>query len=123
MGVKDHRSLIAWKEARALVLQVLDLSRTAWRPWASAVFAQLQRSSLSVQLNIAEGYANRGSARYKWHLRVAYGSAVEAGDLLELLGSAGLVRAELAAALIARNVTTQKLLWGLIRNLPDHGGG
>lgn len=118
MGVKDHRSLVAWKEARALVLQVLDLSRTAWKPWASAVFGQLQRCSLSVQLNIAEGYAYQGTARYKWHLRVAYGSAVEAGDLLELLGSAELIGADRAKALVAHNVATQKLLWGLIRSLP-----
>ena len=112
----DHRSLRAWKEARAVVLHVLSLSRTSWQPWAGAVFAQLQRASLSVQLNIAEGYAQRGSGHHVNHFRIAYGSAVETGDLLELLIDSGLLPATAAADVIARNDASQKLTWGLIRS-------
>jgi len=47
---------------------------------ASALFAQLQRASLSVELNIAEGYSFGPSRTYTRHFGVAYGSAVEGGD-------------------------------------------
>ena len=48
---------------------------------------RVQRSSLSVQLNIAEGYAFfSDSATWRKHLRIAYGSAVETDDLLDLMG-------------------------------------
>ncbi len=110
-----HSSLLAWKEANAVALRVLALSRTCWQPWAAAVFAQLQRASLSVQLNISEGYALRGSRNHLWHLRVAYGSAVETGDLLRILLDAGVVPETEMGDLLDHNVTTQKLLWGLIR--------
>jgi four helix bundle protein len=49
-----------------------------------SAFAQLQRASLSVQLNIAEGYAFGDSPSFTRHLAIAYGSAVETGELLEV---------------------------------------
>ena len=58
--------------------------RTNWKPYAAALFSQLQRASLSVQLNIAEGYAYADSPCFTRHLSIAYGSAVETGDLLEI---------------------------------------
>ncbi len=119
--MRDHHSLRAWREARAVVLRVVALSESAWRPWAAAIFGQLQRSSLSVQLNVAEGYALRGSARFAWHLRVAYASAVETGDLLGLLHDAHLISPEVARELIDGNDASQKLIWGLLRSLPPDG--
>ena len=79
--MRDHKSLVAWQVANDVVRGVLRACRFRWRPYAAALFDQLQRSSLSVQLNIAEGYALREHRRFCYHLRVAYGSAVETGDL------------------------------------------
>jgi four helix bundle protein len=62
----------------------IGLARDTWKPHAAALFSQLQRASLSVQLNIAEGYAFGESPTYTRHLRIAYGSAVETGELLEV---------------------------------------
>ena len=49
------------------------------------MFSQIQRSSLSVQLNTAEGYALWYAKQRHRHLRIAYGSAVETVDVLELM--------------------------------------
>ena len=115
--MRDHRSLEAWQEARQTVLEVLSLSRMSWRPWAAAMFSQLQRSSLSVQLNLAEGYAY-GKCRTTHRLwRVAYGSAVETGDLLELLGDALVIDREACRILTLRNDRVQRLTWGLVRSV------
>ena len=45
---------------------------TGLEPCAAAVFSQLQRSSLSVQLNIAEGYANGASRSFTRHLNLLH---------------------------------------------------
>ena len=114
----SHRSLRAWQEAREIALEVIDLSRRCWQPWASAMFAQVQRSSLSVQLNLAEGYTygrSRSTLRF-W--RIAYGSAVETGDLLRLLGDSGVIDCTAAAGLARRNDGVQRLIWGLISAIP-----
>ena len=75
--VRDHTSLRAWQEAHAISVAVIRLARSSWKPYASALFNQLQRASLSVQLNIAEGYPFGDSPTFTRHLGIAYGSAVE----------------------------------------------
>ena len=87
-----HKDLKAWQAAHSVVRLVLHMSRTAWTPHAGAVFTQLQRSALSIQLNIAEGYASGPSPRCRQLLRIAYASAVETEDLLEMLSEEGLIQ-------------------------------
>ena len=70
--MRDHRSLEAWKEARIVNLEVLRVAKLHWKPWASALIGQLLRSSLSVQLNIAEGATFSRSPTYTRHLGIAY---------------------------------------------------
>jgi four helix bundle protein len=117
--MRDHRSLLAWQEARAVVLGVIHLARSSWQPWASAIFSQLQRSSLSVQLNIAEGYAYVKTPSFQRHLTITYGSAVETGELLEIALDAQVVTPETGNPLVVRNHRSQRLLLGMLkRNKP-----
>jgi four helix bundle protein len=83
--MQDHRSLIAWQRAREVVLDICHRRDSLWRRETSAMVEQLQRSALSAQLNLAEGYAWRPGLRWQNHLAIAYGSAVETTDLLDLL--------------------------------------
>jgi four helix bundle protein len=113
--MRDHKSLHAWQEARGVVLGVIGLARTAWKSYAAALFSQLQRSSLSLQLNIAEGYAYGRSRTFTRHLNVAYGSAVETEELLQLALDAEVVMPETVGHLLQRNRRSQRLLLGMIR--------
>jgi four helix bundle protein len=113
--MRDHRSLEAWQEARTVVLGTLEISRTNWKPYAAALFSQLQRASLSVQLNIAEGYAFGDSPSFTRHLSIAYGSSVETGELLELGLEAGIIPPSLAQQILDSNRRSQRLLLGLLR--------
>jgi four helix bundle protein len=112
--MRDHRSLHAWQEARAVVVGVIDLGKDSWKPYAAALFSQLQRASLSVQLNIAEGYAFGESPTYTRHPRIAYGSAVETGELLEIGLETDVVRLDVGSHLLKRNQRSQRLLLGLL---------
>jgi four helix bundle protein len=113
--MRDHRKLEAWHEARAVTLSVISLSREHWRPWAAALFAQLQRASLSVQLNIAEGMTFGDSPSYTRFLGIAYGSAVETGELLELLSQTGALPESVRDELLTRSGRCQRLLLGLLK--------
>jgi four helix bundle protein len=112
--MRDHKSLIAWQKSRRVVHRVLEIGIHHWSPPAAAVIGQLQRSSLSVQLNIAEGHARRASSQFKYHLNVAYGSAVETIELLEILRDHSLIPATDAEATIAVAIETRALLLGLL---------
>ena len=113
--MRDHKSLIAWQKARAVADGVIRTSVRHWSPSAAAVIAQLQRSSLSVQLNIAEGHALRSQPQFRYHLRVAYGSAVETIELLELLRDHRLIPVQEADSMISTAVESRALLLGQLR--------
>jgi len=62
---------MAWQRANELTRFVIKLSTVSWKPQFTAIFSQLQRSSLFIQLNIAEGYSFGNSATLRKHLRMA----------------------------------------------------
>lgn len=99
-----------------MALAVFGLCREAWRPWAAAAFAQVQRSALSAQLNIAEGYAYGTRASFSRFLRYAYGSAVETTDLLVILHDAGLCTDDAIRPIVARSKRSQALILGLLKS-------
>jgi four helix bundle protein len=117
--MRDHTSLEAWREALAVSISVLELSRNNWKPYAHAVFNQVQRSSVSVQTNIAEGYSFTNSPSFHRHLRIAYGSSVETGDLLLLLEKAEIVPPDLVQPIATRCRRCQRLLLGLIKRYAE----
>lgn len=98
-----------------MTIQVIGLSRIHWKPYASALFAQLQRASLSTQLNIAEGYTFGNSPSFTRHLGIAYGSAVETGELLELGLDADILPMESASVALNGVRNVQQLLMGLLK--------
>src|SRR5688572_17949102 len=115
--MRDHKSLLAWQEAHAVILALLPAIRQVKHAYANPIFAQLQRAALSVQLNIAEGYALKASKRFRNHLDIAYGSAVETAELLELSGELCLLSTELIVSTLEHCRLCQRLLRGLINHL------
>ena len=96
--MRDHRSLIAWQRAHDFVLAAYRISNQIWHPSIAPLIDQLRRSSASIQLNISEGYALGSAPLFRRHLTIAYGSAVESLDIVELLQKlAPKGQAELAA--------------------------
>ena len=100
-----------------MVLVLLPAIRQLEYFYRNPVLSQLQRAALSVQLNIAEGYALRTPRRFRNHLEIAYGSAVETAELLELCRDLDLLAAEMIAAMLHRCRHCQQLLRGLIKHL------
>ena len=113
--MRDHRSLLAWQEARWVTGASIALCKKHWKPYGSAVFDQLQRAAVSAQINIAEGYALAGLRRFHNHLVIAYGSAVEVGDLLTTGTEESLFPEEVSKPAIEHNRLAQALLPGLLK--------
>lgn len=112
--MRDHTSLFAWQEARKVSQRVILLAQTHWRPHLKAVYDQLQRSALSVQLNIAEGYALSRPSLFCRHLRIAYGSAIETNELLEHLAEFLPNERDEIEQIKASSQRSQRLLLGLL---------
>jgi four helix bundle protein len=113
--MRDHRSLRAWREAHAASIGVIRLARDTWRPYAAALYAQLQRASLSVELNIAEGYTFGDSPTFTRHLGIAYGSAVETVELLRLGIESDVLPQAPGQEVMAHADSARVLLLGLVK--------
>ena len=113
--MSSHRSLAAWKEARKVSLAVIEASRKYWKPWASALFNQVLRSSSSVQLNIAEGSSYGPSKTYVRFLTIAYGSAIETIEVIELLIDSNTIPDEFGRELLANAGKSRQILVGLLK--------
>jgi len=113
--MRDHRSLEAWRQSREVSRLALRLCRAHWVPFAAAAYSQLQRAALSVQLNIAEGYASGGPRRFANHLSIAYGSAIEVEEILEILTEEALIPNDLSIQAVTHTHRCQRLLLGLLK--------
>lgn len=108
--MRSHRDLRAWQQANAVAADAFRFADAHWSPRHSTIYDQLRRASLSVALNIVEGFASGPGPRCRNHIRIAYGSAVETTAILEFLTELGLDPQELTA----RSKHTQALtlrLW------------
>jgi four helix bundle protein len=88
-AMRSHKQIIAWQVARELTVAVHRWVDGHWTPPRSSALEQLRRASLSVRLNIVEGYACGPGPRCRNHLRIAFGSAVECTEILEFLSELG----------------------------------
>lgn len=113
--MRDPKSLIAWRTAHSVVLDVYRVCRRYWHPSGSAIFDQLQRAALSVQLNIAEGHALGSVPKFRQHLTIANGSSVETIECLELLPETGLMRPDTVGPILDQAILDRGLLLGLLR--------
>jgi four helix bundle protein len=90
------------------------LAQVRWGSASAPLLGQLQRAAISVHVNIAEGYGLATGPQFRRHLRIAYGSALETGELLELGLDTGLIAQE-HAAVLDRCRRSQRLLLGLLK--------
>lgn len=117
--MRDHKSLLAWVEARTITRVIFRLTRSHWSPHAAELFRQLQRAALSIQLNIAEGHALGDRGRFGNHLAVAYGSATETAELVELAIEDGSLPKDAGEAVLMNTHKCERLLLGLLKRYRD----
>ena len=83
---------------------------------SGSAWEQARRAALSVALNLVEGYAWAPGARWRYHLRVTNGSALEALYAIRFLGRIGALDADSADELIALAEQSKRKVWALLRS-------
>ena len=74
---KAFRKLIVWERAHALTLAIYKASERFPKHELFGLTSQIRRASVSVESNIAEGYALGTAPNYLCHLNIAIGSLAE----------------------------------------------
>ena len=118
--------LPVWQEAARLYNTVLDLLETAGLPLSSGFRNQLDRASLSVSNNIAEGFERSTTAELLSFIAIARGSAGEVRSMMAVVKDRAGLR-KYAAALdriraLAESCARQLTGWaGAVEKLPFDG--
>ncbi len=82
VSITKFEDLIAWQEARALVKSVYKITLDGAFAKDFGMRDQIQRASVSVMTNIAEGFDCESTAEFARFLGIARRSAVEVQSLL-----------------------------------------
>ncbi|MDN5202068.1 four helix bundle protein [Fulvivirgaceae bacterium BMA10] len=73
----NFRELKVWQNARTLVKQIYDISRSLPENEKYGLIQQIRRSAVSIPSNIAEGSGKMGNKEFTHFLRISLGSAYE----------------------------------------------
>jgi four helix bundle protein len=82
--MRGCRELVVWQKAMDLVVQIYRITRTFPKSEVNGLAGQMQRASVSVPSNIAEGQALKQTQAYLRHLAIASGSLAELETQLEI---------------------------------------
>jgi four helix bundle protein len=112
-GVKRFEELIAWQKARELTRDVFALTEKPALARKYGLVDQLERASVSIMSNVAEGFERGGSAEFHQFLVVAKASCAEVRSLLYVLLDAGYIDETVFARMRAQADEVGKVIGGL----------
>lgn len=78
-----YKKLIAWQIADKLAWEIYKLTDKFPKDEIYGLTSQIRRSSLSVPLNIVEGYSRNNKNEFRQFLRISLGSLSETAYLIE----------------------------------------
>ncbi len=114
MSTNSFKDLVVWQKAHietvAIYKNFNHINDFSFRD-------QIQRASVSVMNNIAEGYARRSDKAFINFLRIAKGSNTEVESMLILAGSLNYISIDKQTKLLEDNAIVGKMLSSFINKL------
>ncbi len=114
MTIEKFEDILSWQKGIDLTVAVYNLFRN------NSDFSfkdQIQRTSLSVSNNIAEGYERRSNKEFKQFLYIAKGSVGEVRSMLYVANKLKYLNQEQFNSLFQSCIKISKLTSGLIQKL------
>lgn len=114
MKIERFEDIIAWQKAKELTISIyneLESSRDF------GFKDQIQRASISIMNNIAEGFERRSNKEFSYFLFVAKGSCGEVRSMLLLATELKKIEKQKAEKFAAQAEEISKILSGLIKSL------
>ena len=114
MKIEKFEDIIAWRKAEELTVFIYKIFKNnkdfGFRD-------QIQRASVSIMNNIAEGFERKGDKEFKQFLFIAKGSCGEVGSMLYLALSLEYINKEQYEKCYNLTIDISRLLSGFIRTL------
>ena len=116
--MQSYKELKVYKEAYMQVKRVYEIAKKLPSEERYELSSQIRRASVSIPLNIAEGYGKVETGKELIrYLSIARGSSAEMEVLLDLIYDFGYVNESEYAEMKERQERVGKMLTGLIRSI------
>ena len=113
----NFRQLNIWKEARLLVKEVYLLTKKFPSDERFGLISQINRCSISVPSNIAEGSARSTNKDFAHFLKISLGSLFELETQLLLSADLNMISESENEELFKRIIVLQKMISNFIKTL------
>jgi len=114
MPISRFEDILAWQKAKELTLGVY---RAFGENRDYSFRDQIQRASVSVMNNIAEGFERKGDREFQRFLYIAKGSAGEIRSMLYLARELKYITEDRCSELLELSKEISKMLYGFIKSL------
>ena len=114
MKIERFEDIIAWQKAKELTLHIYSLFKDS-RDFSYK--DQIQRASVSIMNNIAEGFERKSNNEFKQFLYIAKGSCGEVRSMLILAKELHKIDDNEVKNLLTLSEEISKILSGLIKTL------
>ncbi|RLD47376.1 MAG: four helix bundle protein [Bacteroidetes bacterium] len=114
MKINIFEDIISWQKSKILVLTIYKLFE---KHNDFGFKNQIERASVSVMNNIAEGFERKSNNEFKYFLFVAKGSVAEVRSMLYLAKDLNKISVKDFDELYTLTIEISKLLSGLIKTL------
>ena len=119
MSFQSYHEIESWREARYLTQNVYEITSKGPLQKDFGLRDQMQRSSVSVMSNIAEGFGRGSNRDFIRFLKYARGSLLELQSQLYVAVDVGYIHKDRFQRLLERCRTIARLINGLIRYLEE----
>jgi four helix bundle protein len=116
-GAMTFEDLEVWQRSRNLNTEIYAHCRAGELARDFGLRNQLQRASVSIMTNIAEGYERNSRKEYIQFLGIAKGSAGETRSLIWTATDLGYIDGETAEGLIEELMQISRMIKGLMNSL------
>lgn len=114
MRIEKFEDVLSWQKSKILAIKIYNTFE------ASKDFgykSKIERASVSIMNNIAEGYERQSNKEFRQFLYIAKGSCGEVRSMLYLANDLNKINNELFNELYSLSLEISKLLSGLIKTL------
>lgn len=114
MQIQKFEDILVWQKAKDVTISIYDVTKNL-KDYSFK--DQIQRASISVMNNIAEGFERQSNKEFKQFLYIAKGSCGEVRSMLSLALELNYVTKEKYAKLCNQVTEMSKMLSGFIKVL------
>lgn len=114
MTINRFEDILSWQKSKQLTIEIYRIFSQS-RDYSFR--DQIQRATVSIMNNIAEGFERKGNKEFKNFLFIAKGSCGEVRSMLILANELNYISKEKISSLLFLTEEIAKLLSGLIKTL------